>query len=285
MEAQVIGAKHARLRRLRKLSSRAKTRSQERVFVVDGPQLVAEALASPLRVVEIFAGPGELERTGLAAHIGPDVECFEVAAEVLVEVLDPVTPRPVAAVVAMPERSLDAVVEVSGPILMAVELRDPGNLGTIMRSAEAAAMAGLVIVGDSVDRFSPKVVRASAGSVFRLPTVGPLDPMATIDELAATGRPLAATVVDPAASAYDQVDLTEAVILVGNEPNGLAADVVERADLVITIPMAPGIESLNVASAASVLCFESARQRRALGPGGAQKSGGEPPIGQSSWPE
>ena len=75
-----------------------------------------------------------------AAHIGPDIECFEVAAEVLVEVLDPVTPRPVAAVVAMPERSLDSVAEATGPILMAVELRDPGNLGTIMRSAEAASI-------------------------------------------------------------------------------------------------------------------------------------------------
>lgn len=263
MEAQVIGAKHARLRRLRKLISRAKTRSQERVFVVDGPQLVAEALASSLPVVEIFAGPGELERTGLAPLIGPDVECFEVEAGVLVEVLDPVNPRPVAAVVAMPERSLDSVAKQAGPILVAVELRDPGNLGTIMRSAEAAAMAGLVIAGDSVDRFSPKVVRASAGSLFRLPTAGPLDPLPTIDQLAATGRPVAATVVDPDASPYDQVDLTEAVILVGNEPHGLAPDVVDRADLVITIPMASGIESLNVGSAASVICFESARQRRA----------------------
>lgn len=268
MEPVAIGARNPRLRRLRRLASRRKARSEERAFVVDGPTLVGDVLRSDLEVREIYAGPGSLDEAGLTGLVGPEVEVYEVEATVLEAVLDPINPRPLAAVVAMPEevpptelaRFLPAS---AGPVLVAVELRDPGNLGTILRTAEAAGLAGVVVAGASVDRFSPKVVRASAGSVFRVPVVDVRDPVEAIDHLAAAGRPVLAAVVGPGAGPYDGADLTEAAILVGNEPNGLPPEVVERATGRITIPMAAGVESLNVAAAASVLSFEAARQRRA----------------------
>ena len=258
-----IGNKNPRLRRLRRLVSRSKVRSEERAFVVDGPVLVADALASPLTVREIFAGPEELVSEELTARLAaqPDIEVFEVAASVLNEVLDPVTPRPLAAVVDVPVWTLDDLAA-DAPVLVAVELRDPGNLGTIIRTAEAAGLAGVVVAGASVDPTAPKVVRASAGSVLRLPVVRLPDSAAAVAALQADGRAVWSAVVDQDAEPYDQVDLDRAAIMVGNEPHGLAPDVVTLGDGRLTIPVADSVESLNVAAAASVLSFEAARQRR-----------------------
>lgn len=261
VEPIAIGARNPRLRRLRRLVGRSRARSEEQAFVVDGPQLVADVLRCGLTVEEIFAAPRFLVESGLDALIEPGTDVYEVDAGVLTSVLDPVNPRPLAAVVSTPRWSPDDLA-VDRPVLVAVELRDPGNLGTVVRSAEGAGLAGVAIAGPSVDRFSPKVVRASAGSVFRTPLVTWNDPREAMDDLAAAGHPVLAAVVDPVAPAYDEVDLTAAAILVGNEPRGLAPELVDRAGGAFTIPLAPTVESLNVAAAASVVCFEAARQRR-----------------------
>ena len=237
VEPMTIGARNPRLRRLRRLVARSKARSEERAFVVDGPQLVADALRSGLVVEEIFAAPDVLVDIGLDGLIGPEVDVYEVEARVLVSVLDPVNPRPVAAVVVQPSWSLDDLAA-DRPVLVAVELRDPGNLGTAIRSAEAAGLAGVAVVGSSVDRFAPKVVRASAGSLFRIPIVAWSDAGQALAELSSTGRPVLAAVVDPAAAPYDEIDLSAAAILVGNEPHGLAPELVARADAAFTIPVA-----------------------------------------------
>jgi TrmH family RNA methyltransferase len=132
----------------------------------------------------------------------------------------------------------------------------------MIRSAEAAGLGGVAVVGDSVDPWSPKAVRASAGSLFRTPILRWDDPMEALAELRDRGHPSVATVVDPAAEPYDRIDLARAAILVGNEPRGLSDEVIDAADRVATIPVAPTVESLNVAAAAAVLCFEAARQGR-----------------------
>jgi TrmH family RNA methyltransferase len=230
-------------------------------MVVDGPRLVGEAIDAGLEVEELFAAPGMVEQCGLGPRLGPGTELFDVPADVLSAVLDPINPSPLAAVVRSPTWALDDLA-LDLPVVVAVELRDPGNLGTVVRTAEAAGFGGVVIAGDSVDASAPKVVRASAGSIFRTPVVYRPDVLVALDELRANGRSVMAAVVDPDAEPYDQVDLTTAAIVVGNEPRGLADDVVAAADIGVTIPVASSVESLNVAAAASVLCFEAARQRR-----------------------
>lgn len=279
-----IGAKNPRLRRLKQLVGRPKARSQERAFVVDGARLVVDALRSGLEVQEIFAAPDAVHALGPEADRLDGIEVFEVDPSVLGAVLDPVNPQPIAAVAAIPEWDSDDLLADERPVLVAVELRDPGNLGTVIRTAEAAGLAGVIVAGDSVDRFSPKVVRASAGSVFRLPVIGRADPVAAVNELIDRGRTVVAAVVDPSAPAYDTEALSEAAILIGNEPHGLPAEVVAAVTRPVTIPMAPGVESLNVGAAASVLCFEAARQRRGLARS-AQKSGGQPPVRRPSCPQ
>ena len=271
VQPKPIGSKHPELKRLRKLIRQAKARSQERAFVVDGPTLVAEALASPLLVHQVFIGvdnrgpviepehlvPG-VSSTGPVAH-RPSVHLVD--GEVLRSVLDPVSPRPVAAVVETPIWSEDSI-PADRPVMIAVELRDPGNLGTVVRTAEAAGFGGVVVTDNSVDITNPKVVRASAGSMLRLPVPARRPLVDVVARLGADGHRVVAAVIDGDAPPYDEIDLTTAAIMIGNEPRGLSPDQTAMADLRMTIPMAGPAESLNVGAAAAVLAFEAARQRR-----------------------
>ncbi len=275
-EPRPLGPKHPEIKRLRRLIRRTKTRSRERVFVVEGPTLVAEALASPLVVHQVFIG---------VDHQGPVIDpdllvvgprsgggdrrpsIFVVDGEVLRSVLDPVTPRPVAAVVEMPQWSEDAVAA-DRPVMIAVELRDPGNLGTVIRTAEAAGFGAVLVTDNSVDVTNPKVVRASAGSILRLPILPHRPLPETVAWLRTAGHRVVAAVVDAEAPPYDGVDLTTAAIMIGNEPRGLSPDQAAMADEAVTIPMPGPSESLNVAAAAAVLAFEAARQRRHRRPTG-----------------
>ncbi len=261
LEPVAIGAKNARLRRLKQLNSRTKVRSEERAFVVDGPVLVADALRSNVVVEEIFAAPELLAEFDLVELIGPDVSVYEVEPQVLQAALDPVNPRPMAAVAAPPVWGFEDLAS-DRPLLVAVELRDPGNMGTVLRTAEAAGFGGVVIVGDSVDCLAPKVVRASAGSVLRVPFVRVSDAEEAMASIRSGGWPILSAVVDPHAPSYDGFDLRAAAIVVGNEPHGLSAETIRLGDGQFTIPLSETVESLNVAAAASVLCFEAARQRR-----------------------
>ena len=268
--AIALSGRHEQLKRLRRLVRQPKVRSSERAFVVDGPTLVADAVAAQLTIESVFVGTKQgfepLREAMAARHLttfGTETSIFEVEDRVLMPNLDPRNPVPVAAVVRSPTWSLSDLAK-DRAVLVAVELRDPGNLGTIMRTAEAAGCAGVIVLGQSVDPLNPKVVRASAGSLFRLPVCSQIDVEQGLHELRSVGRSLVATVVDPKAASYDQADLTAAALLVGNEPRGLDTSLIGAADQVVTIPMAQGIESLNVAAAAAVIAFEAARQRRAV---------------------
>ena len=268
-----LGSNNDRLKRLRRLVRQAKVRSSERAFVVDGPTLVADALASDLVVHSVYVGDGAGRESGLEmlgsaaaseARVAEQLESvtvFEVDEAALTAVLDPLNPRPMAAVVGSPVWELSEI-DAEQPVMVAVELRDPGNIGTLIRSSEAAGCGAVMIVGHSVDHLNPKAVRASAGSVLRLPVLSAPDVTEAVARLRATGRNVVATVVRPDAVPYEQANLRSAAILVGNEPHGLTLGAVAMADTAVTIPMAPGVESLNVAAAGAILAFESARQRR-----------------------
>lgn len=270
-EPELLGSRHPEIKRLRRLVRQAKARSQERVFVVDGPTLVGEALASSQDVLQVFVGVDdghpatELDPlavwSGKSAAERPCPVVYRVDVNILRSVLDPVTPQPIAAVVATPAWSEDAL-GVDRPVMIAVELSDPGNLGTVIRTAEAAGFAGVVVTENSVDITNPKVVRASAGSILRLPVLSRRPLSDAVRSLRAAGHRVVAAVVDAGAEVYDGVDLVSAAIMIGNEPRGLSPEQAAMADHTITIPMSGPSESLNVGAAAAVLAFEAARQRR-----------------------
>lgn len=244
-------ASRARYRQLRTLLGQAAARREAGRFVVEGPVLVAELLQSPLGV-ECIVGSAELLDALGAVPVAR--ECADP--DRLGAVLSTKTPQPIAAIARIPE-PVDRFDLEAGPVLVLVGIADPGNTGTMIRTAEAGGMRAVVQVGDAVDRWNPKLIRASAGAVLRLPVL-----RMTVDELFGWGRsPVIASVVD-GGEPYDSVDLADAVICVGSEPHGLPGDVVARSDRRVTIPLAGPTESLNVAAAAAVLVFAALGQRR-----------------------
>jgi TrmH family RNA methyltransferase len=255
-------------------------RDAERAFVVEGPRAVTTALDRGARPEIAYLGPGASRAfPELVARLDAcGVALASLREGVLQQVGATVTPQPVLAVCAIPggrdRLDLD-VLRRDGLVIVGVALGDPGNVGTIIRSADAAGAAAIVLGPGSVDAYNPKVVRASAGAIFGIPVLSPgvaagrragWEGWSAVDALEALGdigrRRLGAVAAD--GTPYEAVDLIAASALVlGNEAHGLDAGTMALLDEQVTIPMAAGAESLNVAMAATVLCFEAARQRRA----------------------
>ena len=159
-------------------------------------------------------------------------------------------------------------------VVVCVDVRDPGNAGTLIRTADAAGAGGVVCCEGTVDPYNPKTVRASAGSVFHLPIVAGGEAVTAIGTLRRSGLRALGTVVRDGVD-YADVDLTDRVaLLFGNEASGLAPDVLAALDVPVTIPMAGRAESLNVSVTAAVLCFEVLRQRRQGREGQQDQRGG-----------
>jgi RNA methyltransferase, TrmH family len=261
--AEPIGARHHSMQRLRRLSRRRSARSHDAAFVIDGPTLLAEALAAGVAIDEVVAEPtcpeALLDR---AAAAGATVR--RTADGLLARVVDTVTPHAVAAVARIADRPVDDVVAAAGPLaLVLVGVTDPGNAGTLLRSAEAAGAGAVLFCDGSVDPFGPKCVRSSAGSLFRLAVTRDAASGTALAALATAGCARVASLAR-GAPPYDAVDLAGPVALVlGSEAHGLPAGVASAVDLAVTIPMEGRAESLNVGMAGTILCFEALRQRRA----------------------
>jgi TrmH family RNA methyltransferase len=266
-EPIALGSKHSEIKRLRTLLRDSSARAAESAFVLEGPRIVADALSRGATFDAIFLGPNARTafRDLLEVAAVDDVPVFDLKEGVLEKLGSTRTPQPVLAVATIPPRPTIASLAGEGPVIVAVGVSDPGNLGTLLRSAEAAGCAGVVCCGESVDVYNPKVVRASAGAVFGIPIVAPrpgvvIDPLGALDELREAGRELYAA--DSGGLSASSVDLTEPVALVlGNEAHGLSDEILAAVDGLVSIPMAGAVESLNVAMAGTVLAFEAARQR------------------------
>ena len=237
---------------------------------MEGPHALAAALDAGAELVDVLHEPvddgGEV--AGLVARAAAaGVPTAELAPGTIARVADAVTPQPVVAVARWCDVGLDelvaaAVAPGAGPVLVLDDVRDPGNVGTLLRTAEASGAAGVVVAGESTDVFGPKAVRSSAGAVFHVPVTVAPEVTAALDALAAGGLRLLGADAD-AATTHDDADMTGPVALVlGNEGAGLSDAVRARIDERVAIPIEGRAESLNVAAAGAVLCFEAARQRR-----------------------
>lgn len=233
--------------------------------MIDGPTLLGEALRAGQPVQEVFTD-GSTDPELLARARGAGATIHEVPAQVLARAVDTVTPNGVAAVAARTPASTEAVLRAAarGPLaLVLCDVSDPGNAGTLLRAAEAAGATAVLFCGSSVDPTNAKCVRASAGALFHVEWAEGGDAVSMVGALRAAGVRSAASVVR-GGRPYDQADLRGPVaIFVGSEAHGLDPAVAESVDLPLTIPMVGRSESLNVAMAGTVLCFEALRQRRA----------------------
>lgn len=267
MTEAALGARHPEIRRLRVLLRDAQERRSARRIVLEGPRLVADALRRGVVLEVVYR---DADATGSSAEVGrraaeQGVTTRECQAGVLARVGTTRTPQPVVAVATAPAitplPSLASWPIGDGPVLVAADIAEPGNLGALVRSAEAAGAAAVVCCGETVDVANPKVVRASAGAVFGIPLVEAVDAVEVLEALATSGRPSWGAVAD-GGDDYCSVDLGgPGILVVGNEARGLTAAVTARLDRRLTVGMAGNGESLNVAVAASVVLFEAARQR------------------------
>ncbi len=256
-------SQHLEVKALRRLIGRRLSRSEAGVCIVAGEKVLAEALAGGAEIVSVFID-GDFESALISSFGSSGVSVKRLTPGALPRIVDTVTPQPVVAVVKSPVRKLtDLSGSREGLVVVGVDIQDPGNAGTMIRSAELSGAVAVVFLGTSVDVTSPKVVRSSVGALFHIPVVQADDASLALQYLRDAGFRLLGTAVRGDAVGYsDNGVLSGSVaIVMGNEGQGLSESVADMMDGWITIPMHGKTESLNVGMATSVLCFEAARQR------------------------
>jgi TrmH family RNA methyltransferase len=263
MHTEIVSVHNERVKHWSRLLEK-KGRDREQKFIVEGVHLVCEALASDLSVETVAYSkergiPAEVARWHATA--ADRVEWIAVSEQVLAKCTDAQTPQPVFAVVAKPRWNEDMLFAARDSLVLVADgVRDPGNVGTMIRSADAVGATGVVLGKGTADPFNPKTVRSTMGSLFRVPVIeADLEPL--LIRAKQSGAQLVQASLQANCSCYE-ADLTKPTwLIVGNEAAGVSPEIARLADLNVVIPMRGSAESLNVAMASTVLMFEAARQR------------------------
>jgi len=241
-------------------------REPDAVFV-EGERLCEECLRSGLALTAGFHAASISPRAQAIVAELRRRHCplYEISEAALSTVSDTVTSQGVILLAARPTYALDQVLSrrVRGAALIVGldAVQDPGNLGTIVRTAEAAGASGLVALPGSADAFAPKALRSAMGSAFRLPMVTDVAPDELITACRMAGITVAATAAD-APQVYSDYDWRRpTLVILGNEARGVSPNLSAQGDVRLRIPLHPPVESLNVAAAVAVILFEAARQR------------------------
>lgn len=281
---RITSVSNSRIKEVALLSAKAKERRKADVYVVEGRKMFLEAPEEELQ--QVFVADSlweylqlEMENHGRSSGMSqPEAQLyarintidaqgripvFQVTDEVLRKMSDTQTPQGILCVMRQKHYSLEKLTEAENPLLVVLEdLQDPGNLGTILRTGEGAGITGVIMSKDTVDLYNPKTIRATMGSIYRVPFVYVEDLRSVLALLKEAG------VVSYAAHLkgtqyYDSFDFRKGTaFLIGNEGNGLKTETADQADVYLKIPMEGNVESLNAAVATSILMYEANRQRR-----------------------
>lgn len=246
------------------LQKKSKARNQAGIFLVEGLRMIQEVPRERLKKLYVSEGfykkhQRELQQEGLLEQ-----RVLETVSDHVFSVMsDTKTPQGVLGVIRRQEYLPEMLLESENPFLMVLDnLQDPGNLGTIFRTAEAAGVTGIIMSKDCVDIYNPKTIRSTMGAIYRMPFLIAEDLSEMIGKIQQRQIRVYAAHLE-GKNTYDQENYrTGCAFLIGNEGNGLRREIAECADCWIRIPMAGQVESLNAAIAASVLMFEVSRQRR-----------------------
>lgn len=261
---RIEGRHNALVKTLRQAFGRAE-RTEEGDCAIEGVRILEEAIRSGLKFRAIFfkeSAQNLAER--LLPQIGAHVETLLLPDKLFDSAVASDTPQGVAALVRLKEFSVEDVLErlQVGPVVVAIGLQDPGNLGTILRSAEAFGSAGVVVGEGTVSPFNAKVIRASAGSLFRLPVVVARGASNFLAKFRAQGLRLIATSSHKGSLLHESKLDSPCAILIGAEGAGLPRDLLAQADETVEILHSPQVESLNAGVAGSIILYEAARRRR-----------------------
>lgn len=259
-----------RIKHLVELQTKSRTRNKEELFVIEGIKLFLEATENLINEVYIdevtYTKMEECSKDAPSTNLG---EAFRkllklkkngvfteiVTTDVFKKASDTQTPQGIIAVVKMLTYTSRDIL--GGNILVLEDIQDPGNLGTMIRTAEGAGVTGLLMSRGTVDIFNPKTIRSTMGSLFRVPFVYSDDLKASIDELKAAGVKVYAAHLK-GKKFYDEIDYSgKSAFLIGNEGNGLSDEIADKADMYIKIPMEGKLESLNASIAAALLMYQA----------------------------
>ena len=264
---RIEGRHNPLLKQLRQAFSRAQ-RTAQGDCAIEGLRMIEEAIRSGLRFRAVFFRESAQDRAErLLPQIGAQVETLLLPDKLFDASVPSETPQGVAALVRLKESSLDDVLEKErlqvGPIMALAGLQDPGNLGTIIRSAEAFGSAGIILGEGTVSPLNAKAVRASAGSIFRLPVVAAAAALEdVVTKLRAQNVRLIAT-SSHKGTPLDQANLTGPIaVFIGSEGSGLTRGLMTQICEVVAIPHTAQVESLNAGVAGSIILYEAARQRK-----------------------
>lgn len=246
-----------------KHARRVRDGREDGLIFVEGERLIEECLQSGLALAACFHSPEISSRAQkiLAELADRDCTLLPTADAVLATISDTINSQGLIVLAQRPTATLDQVFS-SGELIVCLDaVQDPGNFGTILRTSEAAGASSVIALKGSVDAFAPKTLRSAMGSAFRLPIATDVNPMDFLAKSRESGLKIVAATAEGETS-YSNFNWRQpAVIILGNEANGVSAELLEQSDARINIPLQTPVESLNVASAAAVILFEAARQK------------------------
>ncbi|MEG1946477.1 MAG: RNA methyltransferase [Lachnospiraceae bacterium] len=260
----ITSSQNQQMKQIVQLNKKSKTRCEQRVFVVEGIKMFLEAPKMWIKAVYVAES---FLKTIKHRELLQDYAYEVVEDSIFNTISDTQTPQGILCLIKMPQYSLAEILkqqEKKKPphLLLLESIQDPGNLGTMIRTGEGAGITGVIMNSSTVDIFNPKTIRATMGSIYRVPFYMAKDFTEVITNAKQEGVSLYAAHLKGTLS-YDQPDYTKACgFLIGNEGNGLSNEVAELADTYIRIPMEGNVESLNAAIAATLLMYEVNRQRR-----------------------
>lgn len=240
-----------------------KYRMSSNMFLVEGFRFTREALNSNFEVVNIFisaSGEAKYESSSMEDKLQKNTKVYGVSDSLFKSVCDTDNPQGILAVV----RNTPVELKYDyGFYMLADKIQDPGNMGTIIRTAHAAGALGVIITKGTVDIYNDKTLRSTMGSIFKIPVIYD-ENLSLVQKLKSDGFKLITSSLDTDNNFYN-IDLTQKVIIsVGNEGNGICEDVYNMCDIKVKIPMPGGAESLNAAVAASIMMYEAVRQKNII---------------------
>jgi len=256
----ITSTSNAKIKELVQLQKKSRARNQAGVFIVEGLRMIQEAPSERIEKFYVSESFYKKHQSWLEkSDKGPEL----VTDTVFARISDTKTPQGILAVIRQMEYSAEAILAAKPPHLLVLDnLQDPGNLGTIFRTAEAAGVTGILMSQDCVDIYNPKTIRSTMGAIYRMPFVVVDSLSEHLKAMKNQGIKVYAAHL-AGASSYDQENFqTGVTFLIGNEGNGLRQELTDYADAWIKIPMSGQAESLNAAIATAILMFEVSRQRR-----------------------
>ena len=259
----ISSASNPQIKNIIQLQNKPKARAEQGVFVIEGIKMFEESRDGGYLIKAYFSESFYQEKLEMDYNYFSDLSYEIVKDSVLKEVSDTLTPQGIMVVAKKPVYNLEQMIlDPHANLVLLEDIRDPGNLGTILRTAEGAGATGIILSKSSVDMYNPKVIRSTMGAIYRMPFVYVEDFNNTLKQIKQNNITIYAAHL-AATCAYDGMNYQgKCAIMIGNEANGLSDESAKLSNHYIKIPMAGNVESLNAAIAAAILMYEVYRQKR-----------------------